>query len=79
MQTISARQARERFSELLNAAARGETVAISRHGKEVARIVPPGRKQRRKPPSMEEFRATIALKGKPMSDEISAMRDEERS
>jgi len=79
MHTISARQAREHFSELLNAAARGETVAISRHGQEVARIVPPGSKRRKKLPSLAKFRATISLKGRPMSEEIAAMRDEERS
>ena len=38
--TISAREVRQRFSELLGRTADGETVVITRRGKPVAQLVP---------------------------------------
>ena len=40
MKTITARQANQRFSSLLAAAERGETVIISKRGKPVATLTP---------------------------------------
>jgi prevent-host-death family protein len=43
-QTVSAAQARRRFSALLSrVAARGESIVIERHGEPLARLVPLGR------------------------------------
>jgi prevent-host-death family protein len=40
MSTVSAREANQHFSKILDAAARGEEVTITRRGKPVARLVP---------------------------------------
>lgn len=40
MKTLSASEAKARFSELLGDVARGEVVEVTRHGKSIARIVP---------------------------------------
>jgi prevent-host-death family protein len=40
MRTVSAREANQRFSKLLEAAVGGEEVTITRHGVPVARLVP---------------------------------------
>ena len=39
-QTIGVRDARARFSELLDRGSRGELISITRRGEEIARIVP---------------------------------------
>ncbi len=41
MKTYTVSQARERFSEILNSVERGEEVAITKHGRPVARITNP--------------------------------------
>ena len=40
MQTVSAREANQRFSKLLQAVVEGEEVVITRRGKPVARLMP---------------------------------------
>jgi prevent-host-death family protein len=40
MKQMQAREAKAKFSELLQTAERGESVTITRHGKPVAKIVP---------------------------------------
>ncbi len=40
MSTVTAREANQHFSKILDAAARGEEVTITRRGKPVARLVP---------------------------------------
>ena len=42
---ISAKEAKNKFSELLSRAEAGETVVLTRHGKVVANLVPPPAKQ----------------------------------
>ena len=79
MRSVNAREARERFKELLDSAEHGEVVAITRRGQEVARIVPPARSGGGRLPDLSAFRASIKVAGKPMSREVVAMRDEERS
>ena len=57
MREVQATEAKARFAELLRAVERGETVAITRHGKTVAHMVPAlaqGRAGREK--AVEEFR-----------------------
>jgi prevent-host-death family protein len=41
MREVGAFEAKNKLSELLDLAERGEEVIITRHGKEVARLVPP--------------------------------------
>jgi prevent-host-death family protein len=41
MRQVGAFEAKNKLSELLDLAERGEEVIITRHGKEVARLIPP--------------------------------------
>ena len=43
---IPASEAKARFSELLDAASRGETIVITRHGRPIARLVPDADRRR---------------------------------
>lgn len=48
LREVAASDAKMRFGELLDAAERGETIAVTRHGRPVARLVPDeeGRRER---------------------------------
>lgn len=78
MDTINMSEARRRLSDLVRAAERGESVTITRRGKEVARLVPPEQKALKPLPDLTEFRASIKVKGKPLSEIVKEMRAEER-
>ena len=78
MATVSISEVRKRLSELVRAAERGESVSITRRGKEVARIVPPEQRPRKPLPDLTEFRKSIKIKGRSLSEELIAMRREER-
>jgi len=79
MAPVSLKDARKRFSDLVRAAERGQTTVITRHGKTVARLMPPEtRPAGKKMPDLTEFRKSIKLKGKPMSETVIEMRREER-
>lgn len=78
MGPVSAKEARRRFADLIRAAEHGESTAITRRGKTVARIVPEEKRRRGVFPDLTEFRNSIRLKGKPMSRTVIAMRCEER-
>ncbi len=78
MGTVSIREARKHLSQLVDAAQRGESVTITRRGKQVARLGPVGPKGGRRLPDLTEFRASIQVKGKPLSETVVALRDEER-
>ena len=74
---ISVKEARSRFSSLLDLVEGGDEVVIRRRGKEVARLVPP-RGERRHLPSLKEFRAAIRMKGEPLSAAVKRGRMKER-
>lgn len=77
---ITAKQARERFSELLDRAARGEEVIILRRGKPVVRLMRELRAAKaRRLPDLSEFRSSIRAHGTPLSALLVQMREEERS
>ena len=78
MDTVNMKEARERLSELVRAAERGESVVITRRGKEVARIVPADQEPLRGLPDLSEFRASIKFRGKSLSQAVINMRAEER-
>ena len=60
---INAREARRRFSELLDLAARGESVTITRLGKPSVRLVAGQRSGPNSPlPDLTEFRASIKVR-----------------
>ncbi len=60
MGKVNLKQARARLSELVRAAERGESVTITRRGKEVARIVPVSEEPVLPLPDLSELRASIA-------------------
>ncbi len=78
MKAISVRDARSKLKTLLDRVAAGEEIVIVRRGKAAARLVPPTRKRRRLP-DLTAFRATIRLKGEPLSITIAKAREEDRN
>ena len=78
MGTVNLRQAREKLSDLIDAAERGESTLITRRGKKVARIGPvegPGEHQL---PDLSAFRATVEIKGSKLSRTVVGQRQRER-
>lgn len=84
MATVTAFEAKTRFGELLNRAAKGEEIVITRYDKRVARLVPedgPDRsKARRAFEALDRLKADMRGKGfKPLSTaEILSARNEGR-
>ena len=81
MKTIQASEAKAKFLSLLGEAERGETIAITRHGKTVARLVPVDTEQERRSKAVDaliEWRRSLP-KGTSMTvDDILSARDEGR-
>lgn len=71
-------EARRRLGDLVKAAERGESTVITRRGKVVARIAPATDKPLRGLPDLTEFRETVIMEGCSLTDELLAMRGEER-
>ncbi len=77
MTTINAKEARGQFKQLLDRVAAGEKISIQRHGKTVARLVPPTPSKKRLP-SLKKFRASIHVTGSPLSISLLQQRKSER-
>jgi prevent-host-death family protein len=77
MMTVSIKEARENMKSLLDRVAAGEEIALLRRGREVARLIPP-KTTRRRLPSLEAFRREVAVRGRPLSDDVVKGRREER-
>ena len=77
MRTVSVREAREKISQLLDAAAHGEDIAITRRGKVIAKLVGSG--ERALFPDRNTFRASLPAAGTAAAEIVRKMRDEERS
>lgn len=81
MKEVGAFEAKNKLSELLDLAERGEEIVITRHGREVARLVPP-----KTMPDPEKARAAMArLRARTKAlglnltlEEIKTYRDEGR-
>jgi len=78
MASVSLKEARRRLSELVRAAERGQPTIITRRGRGVARLEPLGKKAEEPLPDLSDFRASIAIKGGPMSETVVAARREAR-
>jgi prevent-host-death family protein len=70
MTTVNLKEARRRLGELVTAAEHGETVVLTRRGRTVARLVPPDQKDPKGLPDLAAFRASIKVKGKPLSQVV---------
>ena len=79
MGDVNLKEARRRLGQLVDAAERGETTVITRRGKEVARLVPMHEQPLPGLPDLAEFRASLKPKGRSLTDELLAQREEERS
>jgi antitoxin (DNA-binding transcriptional repressor) of toxin-antitoxin stability system len=75
---ITSKEARERFSELLDRVARGEEVVILRRGKPVVRLVRERAGRVSRLPDLREFRASIRARGIPLSELLLKERAEAR-
>ena len=79
MEPVSVREARKRrVGALVDAAERGESVVLTRQGKEVARIGPVEERGERRLPDLSDFRASIAVMGQALSDTVADLREAER-
>ncbi len=62
---INVKEARRRFSELLNRAEHGEDVVVTRRGKSAVRLVVAVKGQPRHPlPDLSQFRTSIKVRGR---------------
>jgi len=78
MRSVNIREARQKLSDLVDVAEHGESVLITRHGKEVARLEAARPSQAGPLPDLDDFRESIRVKGKPLSRQIEASRRQER-
>lgn len=79
MERVSLKDARRRLGALVRGASYGRSVTITLRGKEVAQIIPIKRMPVGPLPDLSEFRASIKVKDGSLTDELIAMRDEERT
>ena len=77
MLEISVKEARSNLSALLDKVERGEEIVITRHGKHVARLLPPSTDTSTLP-GLAHFRASIQIKGQPLSQTVIELRNKER-
>lgn len=76
MGEINVKDARGKLSALLDRVGKGEEIIIKRRGKRVAKIVPPMNASHL--PSLKDFRASLKVRGKPLSQTVIDARKEER-
>lgn len=78
MSEINVRDARRHFKALLDRVAAGEEVVLLRHGKPVARLVPPEAGAPERLPDLSDFRASMAIREGSLRDAVIAERREAR-
>jgi prevent-host-death family protein len=79
MRSIPASAAKAHFAELLDQAERGETIVITRHGKEIATLSPCSDHRRREIEEAMAAMDAIRAQAKPVTvAEVLAWRDEGR-
>ena len=76
MLEVNVKEARSKLSELITKVEKGQEIMITRRGKKVARLIPA--RTQTTLPSLKNFRQTLSVIGKPMSEEIIASRKAER-
>jgi len=79
VRTIQASEAKTKFLHILDDVERGETVAITRHGRQIARIIPEKQPRQQRIARAVESILAIRKRTKPVSvEEMLAARDEGR-
>jgi prevent-host-death family protein len=79
MRNVSIRDVRSHLADLLTEVCSGQTVAITRRGQEVARLVPTDRAAPVLPNRHEQRQAMMARGAKTKRSAVVRMRDEERA
>jgi prevent-host-death family protein len=74
---VGIRELRQNLSELLDRVTAGEEILVQRHGRVVARLLPPDPAERMLP-SMHEFRESVQIHGRPLSEEVACEREASR-
>lgn len=77
MGPISVKDTRRQLKSLLDRVAAGETIAITRRGAVIAKLVPPDTRTKRLP-SLTALRRTLRPKGRPLSTLVQDARTEDR-
>jgi prevent-host-death family protein len=78
MTKVSVKEARQHFSELMDAVERGESIIITRRGRKVAQLKPVRLRSQRRLPDMSKFRTELSLKGEPFSQTVIKQREQDR-
>ncbi len=78
MRSVNIKEARRTLPDLVDAVERGQSVLITRHGKEVARLGSPAGEAGGPLPDLTAFRASIIIKGKPLSKMVTESRRQAR-
>lgn len=78
MSRVNISEARKKLSELVKSTERGQSVIITRRGKDVARLAPPEEEPAKPLPKLKHFRASLGVTGKTLSETVIEKRDKER-
>jgi len=79
MRSVSIRDVRSHLADLLAEVGSGQTVTITRRGREVARLVPTDRAALALPSRADQRRAMLKNGAKSRRSTVVRMRDEERA
>jgi prevent-host-death family protein len=77
MKKVKVNEVRENLAKYLSEAEKGEEIIITRHAKPVARLIAVSAGDSGFP-DLTDHRKSIKLRGKPISESITELRDEER-
>jgi prevent-host-death family protein len=78
MNKVSIRDARRLLTAIVDAAEHGQSTIITRRGRQVARVAPMKQSGAKPLPDLADFRASISVKGKPLSRVVIDRRKEAR-
>jgi prevent-host-death family protein len=76
MKTAGIREARQQLSVLLDEVRRGSEIVITDRGRPVARLVPPREESARSFASHRRLRASVRLRGEPLSRSVERERED---
>ena len=78
MRRVSMGEARRRLGELVDAVSQGESVTITRGGRDVARLTSIRPEEGCRLPSLAAFRESIKADGEPLSETVVRLRRQQR-
>lgn len=75
MRSVNVREVRQRLSDIVDAAERGQSVRIRRHGRDVAQVGPVQKTEGSPLPDLTAFRKSLRVGGKPLSKIVVESRE----